>query len=197
MSKTVVTFFALLLVLACCYTAGCSLPSTSGAPSSSEKAGLSTEQGNAGIPGKQSLEYAVGYIAAEWSDPLNADPVTGHKEKHITYIHGANLDEQGDASSWMIVVERAGISSMVTISSQGSTTSEAPGIAWTEINTTRIIYPRELIEKNRAVIFNTSQGSTIVSRSISLEAGNYIITLSGKNGQQVLVFNATTGALTP
>ena len=143
------------------------------------------------------MEEAVDYLKAEWSDPENAVPVTGSKEKHIKYIHGADFDEQGYASSWMIVVERAGKSSMVTISSLDTTISEAPGIAWTEINTSQIMYPRELIEKNHALIFNTSDSSTTVSRSLSLEDGNYIITLSGRNGQQTLVFNATTGALTP
>jgi hypothetical protein len=196
MSKTAVIFFTLLLVLACCYTAGCSVPSSSGAASSSEKAGLSSGQGNA-VPGSRSLENAVDYVIAEWSDPQNAVPVTGSKEKHIRYIHGADFDEQGNASSWMIVVEMAGKSSMVTINGQGSTTSDAPGIAWSEINTTQIMYPRELIEKNHALIFNSSESSTTVSRSLSLEDGNYIITLSGRNGQQTLVFNATTGALTP
>jgi hypothetical protein len=198
MSKTAMVFFTLLLVLACCYTAGCSLPSSSGAPSSSEKANLSSVQGNTGVPGKQSLEDAVGFIFAEWSAPENAIPLTGSTAKHIKYVHGTDLDEQGYASSWMIVVEIAGKSSMVTINNQGSTTSDASGIpTWTEINTDQIMYPRELIEKNHAVIFNASQSSTIVSRSISLEDGDYIITQSGRNGQQTLVFNATTGALTP
>jgi hypothetical protein len=208
MSKTAVIFFTLLLVLACCYTAGCSVPSSSGAPASSgvspspgvsassEKDGVSSGQGIS-APGKRSLEGAVGYITAEWSDPQNTGPATGSQERHIRYIHGADFDEQGNAGSWIVVVERAGKSYQVTISGQDSTTSDAPGVAWTEINTTQIMYPRELIEKNHALIFNSSESSTTVSRSLSLEDGNYIVTLSGRNGQQTLVFNATTGALTP
>ena len=199
MSKTAVTFFTLLLVLASCYIAGCSLPLSPGTPSSSEKGGLSSGQGTAGIPGKLSLEDALGFIfSSDWSGPENAVDVTGSPAKHIRYIHGVDLDEQGFAGSWMIVVEMAGKSSMVTVSSQDSTTANAPDIAtWTEINTDQIIYPRELIEKNRALIFNASQSGTIASRSLTLEEGNYIVTLSGRNGQQLLVFNATTGALTP
>jgi len=198
MSKTAMVFFTLMLVLASCYTAGCSLPSSSGATASSEKAGLSSGQGDAGIPGKLSMEDAVGYIFAEWSGPENAAPVTGSRAKLIKYIYGADLDEQGYASSWMIVVEKAGTSSMVTIKNQGSTTSDASGIpTWTVINTDQILYPRELIEKNHVLIFNASQSGTTISRSLTLEDGDYIITLSGKNGQQKLVFNATTGALTP
>lgn len=199
MSKTAMVFFTLMLVLASCYAAGCSLPSSSGAPASSEKASLSSGQGNTGIPGKQSLEDALGFVfSGDWSGPENAIPVAGSPVKLIKYIYGADLDEQGYASSWMIVVEMAGKSSMVTINNQGSTTTDAPGIAtWTVINTDQILYPRELIEKNHALIFNTSQSSTIVSRSLTLEDGDYIITLSGKNGQQTMVFNATTGALTP
>jgi hypothetical protein len=199
MSKTAVTFFTLLLVLASCYTAGCSLPLSPGTPSSSEKSGLSSGQGNAGIPGKLPLEDALGFIfSSDWSGPENAAAVTGSPARLINYIHGVDLDEQGYASTWMIVVETEGKSSMVTVSSQGSSTTNAPAIpTWTEINTDQILYPRELIEKNRALIFNTSQSGTIASRSLSLEEGNYIVTLSGRNTQQTLVFNATTGVLIP
>jgi hypothetical protein len=198
MSKSAAVFFILLLVLTSCLIAGCSSPQSPGVPASQEKTGFSSGAANAGIPGKLSLEDAIGYITTEWAGPENAAPVGGPMAKRIRYIHGANLDEQGYAGSWMLVVDAGGKSSMVTISSTGVSVSAAPGItSWTEIDPGRILYPGELVKKNQAVIFNPSQSSTVSSRSLSLEDGNYIITLSGKNGQQTLVFNATTGVLNP
>ena len=48
-------------------------------------------------------------------------------KKHIKYIRGTDLDENGDAASWTFVVEHGDQFSMVTYNRQGMTISNSPG----------------------------------------------------------------------
>lgn len=205
MKKSAAVLFILLLVLAGCLIAGCSSSQPANTPAPSEKGGMSSAQENAAVTGggtgavtgKMSMSDAIRYISSEWQGPENSPPISGDQGKYFRYVNGANLDEQGNSKSWIIVVEMAGKTYMVTVTEKGTTTADAPPIAtWTKIDTGAIISPGQLFEKNHAVIFNVSQAGAGVSRDITLEDGNYIVSLTGSSGKQILVFNATTGALT-
>ena len=161
MSKTAATFFALLLVLASCYIPGCSVPSSQGAPHLLEHSRLPKRP--VYHPGREAVFQGAGQWKRPWiilrrsGQIRKMQSLSPDLRKNISNISMARILTNRDMpADWMIVVERAGKSSMVTISSLDPTISEAPGIAWTEINTSQIMYPRELIEKNHALIFNTS-----------------------------------------
>jgi hypothetical protein len=212
MSKSAVVFFTLLLVLASCFIAGCSSLPFSGTPTPTEtpknvNVGLTGNDNSVTAQRYQFDEAVAGLFSADsvvmWNDtPVNASqenvsPGNAYPEKHIKYIRGADLDENGDASSWTFVVDHGNQFSFVTYGSKGTTISNSPGnIERTEIFLNQTITPRELFEKNRAVIFNTTWSGTAVSWDLSLGGGNYIVTISGSGAPRILIFDAKTGALT-
>jgi hypothetical protein len=205
-------FSILLLVLASCFIAGCSSLPFSGTPASSETPQAGTPQnGDAGLSGHQgsgdSSRYRFDDAAAEifsadrvsqWNDtPVNASVGTANPEKHIKYIRGANLDENGDASSWTYIVEHGDQFSIITYNNGAVSLSNSPGtLQRTDIVINQIMTPRELFTKNHDLIVNTTRTGTIVTRDLSLSGGNYSLTISGRGTPRILVFNAKTGALT-
>jgi hypothetical protein len=210
MSKTVMVFFTLMLVLASCFIAGCSSLPFSGTPAPTETPKII----NAGLTGhdnfvsvqRYQLDEAKDWIysqdsGVQWNDtPVNVirENVTQDvfPEKHIKYIRGADIDENGDATSWTFFIEHGGHFSIVTYSTQGVTISDTPGtIQRTEIFTDQIVKPRELVEKNHDLIFDTNQKDTSVTRDLSLSGGNYTISISGNGLPRILIFDAKTGVL--
>jgi len=76
------------------------------------------------------------------------------------------------------------------------TISNSPGsIQRAEIFIDQILSPRELFEKNRAVILNPALSGT-TTRDLSLSGGNYTVSISGQGSIRTLVFDAKTGVLT-
>jgi hypothetical protein len=218
MRKTALVFFTLLLVLGGCFIAGCSSLPFSGTPTPTEtpqkvNAGLTGHENSIATQRYQFDEVVAGLsspdTAAMWNDTSegvslenvtqeNVSQKTVSPEKHINYIRGANLDENGDATSWTFVVDHGDQFSIVTYNNQGMIASNSPGtIQRTEIFIDRIITPGKLFEKNRAVIFNTTRTGTSVTRDLSLSGGNYTITISSGHGTpRILTFDAITGVLT-
>jgi len=212
MSKTAMVFFILLLVLASCFIAGCNSLPFSGTSAQTETpkkvdVGLTGHENPVTAQRYQFDKAVAGLFSADsvtmWNDtPVNASQENVsqkivYPEKHIKYIRGADLDENGDASSWTFVVDHGDQFSFVTYNSRGMIISNSPGtIKRTEIFTDQIIKPRELFEKNRAVIFNTTWTGTDVTRDLSLGGGNYTVTISGDDTLQILTFDAKTGAPT-
>ena len=75
----------------------------------------------------------------------NVSQEIAYPEKHIKYIRGVDLDENGDASSWTFVVDHGDQFSFVTYNSKGMIISNSPGtIERTEIFLNQTITPREL-----------------------------------------------------
>jgi hypothetical protein len=132
------------------------------------------------------------------SVPGSAVPaVTGTKQ--IKQLRGGNLDENGAAASWTLIVEQNGRVSIVSFSHQGTTFTGSPGsVNLPEIKPDQIVSPAKLFEKNHGLIFSASKTGTTVTRDISLVASNYTVTISDKRGpSEILTFDAKTGALIP
>jgi hypothetical protein len=118
-------------------------------------------------------------------------------KKQIKQVRGGNLDENGNAASWTVIVEHGGKVSIVSYSERGTTYSGSPGsVSLPEIFPGQIMSPAKLVEKNHDRIFNASQTGTAVTRDLSLVGNNYTITISTSRGpSEVLVFDAKTGGL--
>jgi len=213
MSKTAMVFFTLLLVVAGCFIAGCgSLPfSDTSTPSETP------QKVNSGVTGQDTtsaasqrlqfgdtIEKAVSTDIFDSGNDIpvnisgeNASQQTVSLEKRFKSIRGTDLDENGDAISWTFVIEHGEKFSIVTYNSNGVQISNSQGtLRQPEIFTDRIISPRDLFDRNRAVIFNTTRTGTAVTRDISLGGGNYTISIKGHGTPRILVFDATTGVLT-
>jgi hypothetical protein len=209
MRKTALVFFTLLLVLGSCFIAGCSSLPSSGTPTPSE----TSQKVNAGLTGQdtkpvpfQRLQfedtvqkiYSTDVFDMDKDIPANESRENVSLVKRFKNIRGADLDESGNASSWTFVIEHGDNFSIVTYNNAGVQISNTPGtLKQPEIYTDKIITPGKLFEKNRAVIFNTTRTGTAVTRDLSLNSGNYTITISPGHGTpRILTFDATTGVLT-
>lgn len=211
MSKTATVFLTLLLVLASCFIAGCS-----SLPFSDTPAPTQTPQKEAASPPVSPSRDNIKPISSERLelnntiqlffstdvfDEQNKIGETGSlgneiPEKKFKAIRGKNLDENGTAQSWTFVIEHGNEFSIVTYSGKKVLVSNSPGtLKQSEILTNKIIMPRELFERNRAVIFNTTRTGTAVTRDLSIGDGRYTITISGSGAPRILVFDATTGVL--
>ena len=207
MSKTVTIFFTLLLLLASCFIAGCSSNTLSGIPPPTETskkidAGF-TGHGQPDTAQRLRFEDTVAKIfTTDLFDMENDIPVNITQEnvssaKRIKNIRGGDLDENGDASSWTFVVEHSDKFSIVTYNNRGVQISTSQGtLIQPEIFTEEIISPRNLFEKNRATILNTTRGGTTVTRDLSLGGEFYTLSISGHGTPVLLVFDAKTGVLT-
>jgi hypothetical protein len=207
MSKTVMVFFTLMLVLASVFIAGCSSLPFSGTPTPTETprkiATIVTGEPTPDLAQRFRFEDTLStfnspdILNEQEETPVNESQQNVSMEKHIQYIYGADLDENGDAGSWTFIVEHGNQYSIITYSIRGTTITDTPGmIKRPEIFTDQIVTPRGLFEKNHAVIFDTTRTGTAVARDISLSGGNYTLSISGKGTPRILVFDAKTGALT-
>jgi hypothetical protein len=201
MRRTATVFFALLLIIAS-FISGCSsLPSSGTTPQETHKPINTSFSGNYSPGGSQRLRFepsAADLASTDLDAGGNTTTANVSREKHIKGIRGTDLDENGDAASWTFIIEQNARIFIVSYTQQGVTSSSGPGtIQQDEIFPARIIPPRELFEKNRAVIFNTTGQDTPRSLDLSLSRGYYSLTISGRDTSHTMVFDAKTGVLNP
>ena len=134
-------------------------------------------------------------ISYRTSHPENG-PYKNTTTTSIRLIRGHDLDATGDASSWSFIVRQPEQVLLVTNSRYGEKQYNWSGkYPEDEINLSRIITPRELFLKNRALIIPTEESVTNESRELSLAGNTYYLTITGQ-GTRDLEFDATTGAYT-
>ncbi len=194
-----IVFFTVVLVLAGCFTMGCSTtqPPVSQpnetpkgtdfgfrpAPVSGEQQALSFWEATADLAG----------LVPETGGSLAANASGGNQ---ILYIRGNKLNENGDAKSWIVAVRHNNRTSMVTYDQYGRNI-----VAWAgdfpqgEIKIDSVISPGDLFLKNRAAIIRDTGNNQTVSQDLVLSVNNYTLTQSGGGTKRVMVFDATTGAL--
>ena len=116
----------------------------------------------------------------------------------IYTIHGSNLNESGDAESWIFGVHSSDVTKLL-IYQQGGWTQ----IPWNatlpaeEIDADRIVSPGLLFSQNDAVILGDHSRIIPERRDLDLEEGIYTLTITSNSTVRILAFNATTGELIP
>jgi hypothetical protein len=119
------------------------------------------------------------------------------QDLHIQYISGRNMNETGEAASWMFAIRHGNISSVATFDRYGETVVDWPaGFPGQEISLDQIVPPKELFDRNRALLFSPPEDNITVSRDLTLTGNNYTITITGHGKIRVLEFDAKSGALT-
>jgi hypothetical protein len=129
----------------------------------------------------------------EYESGLLNESVDG---KTVYYMLSRDVDESGNATSWIFGVSHRSGATFLVYDSTGWTT-----IPWNktllsdEIDLDTIISPDILFSQNKAVISgNTSL--TIPERwDLELQRGVYTLTITSGSSSRSLTFNATTGAL--
>jgi hypothetical protein len=206
MRETVLVFIMVLLVIAGCSIAGCSSLPFSGTPAPTEThkiidVGITGQENPNTVPRYRFEETAAGIFSddsiAKWNDaPVNESQAAISPVKQIKFIRGTDLDENGDAASWIFIVEHGDQLSMVTYNSQGMNVLSSPGtIKRAEIFTDKILSPRDLFARNHAEILQSSPSGTPAVRELSLVGGNYTLKITTPEKPRVLIFDAITGVL--
>jgi hypothetical protein len=124
-------------------------------------------------------------------EPLHPDEI------HIQMVSGENLDDTGNASSWLFIVRYQNKTKFVTYDRDGETILDwSGGYPREEVFPNQVVSPGTLFDQNRDSIFKTPQAISTESRRLVLSGDTYTLTIRGRDSSRILVFDAKTGALT-
>lgn len=142
----------------------------------------------------------IGFEVAQQNLPgYQPDPEnTSYFIKTVYYFSGLDVDESGNARSWIFGVRHANGTEMLAYDQSGLTKIfwDAP-TGLEEIEMENIVSPAELFGKNTAVIFVNPSNTIPERRDLELKQGIYILTITLGSTSRILTFNATTGGLIP
>jgi len=196
MRRYAYVIFSIVLVLACCFSTGCSSSPSDTQPQPKVNGGVSFDNSTDALRTGYSYDEV---IASIYHLPL--DPVTHEQPQpadlHILSITGANLDDQANATSWTFIVQYQNSTKFITYDKYGEAVTDwAPGYSAKEVLPDQILPPKTLFDQNRAAIFKNTQAIATESRKLEVSGGNYTLVIHGQNGTRMLGFDAQTGALT-
>jgi hypothetical protein len=116
--------------------------------------------------------------------------------KSIFYIHGTNVDESGNATSWIFGVRHSGGTELLAFDRSGwkQIPWSAPALS-EEIVVSTIITPERLFSMNKVIILSNPPPTNPERRDLDLIRGIYTLTITSGSRNRILTFNATTGKL--
>jgi len=198
-SSPFIVFFTVVLVLAGCFTMGCSTTQQSVSQPNETHKGIDLGFRPGPVSGEQQA-LSFGDVTADLAGLVpetgGSSATNASEDNRILYIRGNNLNENGDAKSWTIAVRHNNKTSLVTYDQRGrSIVAWAGDFPQGEIKIDSIISPGDLFLKNRAAIIRDTGNNQTVSQDLILSMNNYTLTQSGGGTKRVMVFDATTGAL--
>lgn len=126
------------------------------------------------------------------------DSSTGSENvKRLYYILAKDVDESGNAMSWVFGVNYGSGYRVLIYEKSGWTAFPRSNttLPSEEILIDHIISPDNLFAQNKEVILSSSSSALTDMRELELQQGNYTLTLYSGNKGKVLSFNATTGAV--
>jgi len=118
--------------------------------------------------------------------------------KTIYYFTGLDVDESGNARSWIFGMGNSNGTEMLAYDQSGVITlpwDAPPGAE--EIDIDNIVSPDRLFSQNSPAIFGSPSHTIPERRDLELRRGVYTLTITSGNTSRILNFNATTGELIP
>jgi hypothetical protein len=118
--------------------------------------------------------------------------------KTVYYITGIDVDQSGNARSWIFGVRNANGTEMLAYDRSGWVTlpwNALPGLE--EIRDDSMVSPARLFSQNPAVIIGNPPSAIPERRDLELKQGVYTLTITSGSTTRILSFNATTGELIP
>ena len=198
MRRASYVIFSIMLVLACCFITGCSSSPSGSSPQGQQgkvNAGVSFDN-NADEIRNYSFEEVTSAISLAPFNSVTNEPVPPD-ETHILLISGENLNDKGNASSWLFIVQYQNSTKFVTYDQYGETIINwSGGYPREEVFPDQVVPPGILFDQNRDRIFKDPQAISTESRRLVLSGSTYTLTIRGQNSSRILVFDAKTGALT-
>jgi hypothetical protein len=148
---------------------------------------------DAGQPRPIALEYVIDRIP---SNLIETRGISSHVTIH--YVRGNNIDTEGRATKWAIGIRYENQSALLYYDVSGwqwiPWQGEFPG---PEIKTGSFTPPKDLVSKNIGILFGSTPLQKDQIQLLELQNGIYTVTLNREDRQQILLFDATTGALIP
>ena len=117
--------------------------------------------------------------------------------KRIYYILARDVDDSGNAVSWIFGVNYGTNESLLIYDKSGWTVfpNSNPTLSSEEILIDRIVSPGNLITSNKAIIARTLSSTIPDRKDLELQEGIYKLNAYSGNTGKILTFNATTGVL--
>jgi hypothetical protein len=145
-----------------------------------------------GQPKPIALEYVVDQIP---SALIETKGVSSNITIH--YIRGNTIDTEGGATKWAFGIRYENQSALLYYDVSGWHSvpwqGEFPG---QEIRNGSFVPPKDLVRKNIGILFGSAPQKDLI-QLLELRNGIYTVTLKRQDRQQILLFDATTGALIP
>ena len=118
-------------------------------------------------------------------------------KKRIYYILARDVDDSGNAVSWVFGVNYGTGDRLLIYEKSGWTVfpNSNPTLSSEEILIDRIVSPGNLITSNNAIIARTLSSTIPDRKDLELQEGIYKLNVYSGNTGKVLTFNATTGVL--
>ena len=126
-------------------------------------------------------------------DSLSVSP----ENKRIYYILARDVDDSGNAVSWVFGVNYGTGDRLLIYEKSGWTVfpNSNPTLSSEEILIDRIVSPGNLITSNNAIIARTLSSTIPDRKDLELQEGIYKLNVYSGNSGKVLTFNATNGVL--
>ena len=179
----IVTLIALILISAC-------MAQQPANQSSQQNQGLD-QVTSKGEPSRIGFEEVKKDLGEHQSGSMNETS----NEKKVYFMLSRDLDEQGNATSWIFGVSGINGQEFLVKDRAGWTTIEKVTLPSEQIFLDTIVTPENLFIQNRAVIFKNPSPAVPERRDLELQRGVYTLTIVSGNSTKSLTFNATTGAL--
>jgi hypothetical protein len=115
--------------------------------------------------------------------------------KTIYYIVAKDIDESGNATSWVFGINQGAGAMLLVYDRTGWTVFPWSSNIPEKIAIDQIVSPETLFGDNKAIIVTTPSQAESERRDLELQQGIYTLTIYSGNTNRILTFNATTGAL--
>jgi hypothetical protein len=140
-----------------------------------------------------SFEVALQNLKDYRTDSINGS-VT---DKTIYYILAKDVDDSGNAMSWVFGVKYGMGDRLLIYEKSGWTAFPKSNttLPSEEIVVDHIVSPDNLFTQNKAVILSTPSSAIPERRDLELQQGIYKLTLYSGSKGRIITFNATTGVL--
>jgi hypothetical protein len=119
------------------------------------------------------------------------------ENKRIYYILGRDVDDSGNAMSWVFGVNYGMGDRLLIYEKSGWTVfpNSKSTLPSEEIPIDRIVSPGNMITTNKAIIAKTLASTIPDRKDLELQEGIYKLNVYSGNSGKVIMFNATSGAL--
>ena len=123
--------------------------------------------------------------------------IVSAENKRIYYILGRDVDDSGNAMSWVFGVNNGMGDRMLIYEKSGWTVfpNSKSTLPSEEILIDRIVPPTNLVTSNKEIIARTLSSTIPDRKDLELQEGIYKLNVYSGNSGKVIMFNATTGAL--